>query len=286
MQKILVLLLTVFLTTLALGDPPAPSDFYDASKDGLSVEDVEKLSPLDADQKKMAAAILEYYVGGPSSKWTQCCSNLKNLGTAAEMWSTDYDGKYPSDLKPLSPSYLYVNLSCPTSDNKPYEYSLNNGIYLFKCPGDHSELGVAPPTYNGESGLDYQEPKPHNWKLVSFTVEEPVDQYATAARVKETWTWGDQTHDFRSQMDFNPSETTTFGRSWSLTDQDVAIQDSQDVLKLMDATFREDILVSKFQLADALWEMSPAAVSVTVVEYLKNPEFADSRQRLLKGLED
>ena len=43
---------------------------------------------------------------------TQCKSNLKNIGTALEMYSTDYEGKYPSGLSSLVPNYLKAIPDC------------------------------------------------------------------------------------------------------------------------------------------------------------------------------
>ena len=37
---------------------------------------------------------------------TACKSNLKNIGIALEMYSTDHSGKYPGSLSALVPEYL------------------------------------------------------------------------------------------------------------------------------------------------------------------------------------
>jgi hypothetical protein len=51
------------------------------------------------------------YAVTPTSA-TMCKSNLKNLGTALEMYSTDYKGKYPASLGALTPNYLKFIPSC------------------------------------------------------------------------------------------------------------------------------------------------------------------------------
>lgn len=283
MRKILVLFLTLTLATATLANPPAPREYYDALKDGLSVEDLEKVSSLDAEQKKIAGEILDFYLKGPETAWTQCTSNLKNHGTATEMWFTDHD-QFPDSQKPISPSYLLISLSCPTTNNKPYTYALKDGVYFFQCPGDHSLAGVDPPTYNGESGLSTAEPNLPGWKLVSYNVEDPVDGYATCSRIGESWAWGEETRDFRSQVELPATGMAAVARCWNLTDQDISTVNSATVLKLMDANFRQDSLVSDESLLETLWELSPAVVGIVIVEYVKNPELAESRRRLLETL--
>jgi len=57
----------------------------------------------------------------------QCCTNLKNIGTALENYSTDYSGRYPRvgpfggsieeiPLTMLSPGYLETVPTCPTGE--------------------------------------------------------------------------------------------------------------------------------------------------------------------------
>jgi hypothetical protein len=45
--------------------------------------------------------------------WSNCKSNLKNIGTALEMYSSDYGGRNPDSLQKLVPRYL---ASIPTYD--------------------------------------------------------------------------------------------------------------------------------------------------------------------------
>ena len=44
----------------------------------------------------------------------RCKDNLKNLGTALEMYATDHGGRYPTSLQRVLPAYLKVLPTCPT----------------------------------------------------------------------------------------------------------------------------------------------------------------------------
>ena len=54
---------------------------------------------------------------------TACKSNLKNIGTALEMYSTDYGGHYPSSTASLVPNYLKTFPHCPTAGRNTYSAS-------------------------------------------------------------------------------------------------------------------------------------------------------------------
>lgn len=51
---------------------------------------------------------------------TACKSNLKNIGTALEMYSTDSSGRFPTSLNSLSPNYLKTIPSCPSTGSITY----------------------------------------------------------------------------------------------------------------------------------------------------------------------
>jgi hypothetical protein len=97
---------------------------------------------------------------------TACKSNLKNMGTAMEMYSTDYSGKYPTDISLLTPNYLKTIPNCPQAGR--VTYTLQTGpdagyntpgfkdYYFFQCEGDnHKSYDVPPnyPQYDGIRGL-------------------------------------------------------------------------------------------------------------------------------------
>lgn len=90
---------------------------------------------------------------------TACKSNMKNIGTALEMWATDHDGTYPKSLSELTPDYLKMIPDCPAARSDTYSSTYNPSTepinYQFHCSGDHSAAGLEPglPSYDGESGL-------------------------------------------------------------------------------------------------------------------------------------
>jgi len=51
---------------------------------------------------------------------TACKSNLKNIGTALEMYFTDNQGRYPVALSQLTPSYLKSVPTCPATGKDTY----------------------------------------------------------------------------------------------------------------------------------------------------------------------
>lgn len=100
--------------------------------------------------------------GGPRSREigqrTSCRSNLKNIGTALEMYSTDNKGAYPASLSSLTPNYLKIIPNCPAAGEQTYEQSYQvathpDNFTLF-CSGQHHE-GLEPdhPLYNAVEGL-------------------------------------------------------------------------------------------------------------------------------------
>ena len=97
---------------------------------------------------------------------TACKSNLKNIGTALEMYSTDWDGNYPTSLTPLTPNYLKTIPECPTAATTTYavafgKYAPYNPhgfeqYYYVECHGEnHLAVSVTAnfPAYNGIEGL-------------------------------------------------------------------------------------------------------------------------------------
>ena len=97
---------------------------------------------------------------------TVCKSHLKNLGTAMEMYSTDWQGKYPEILQQLTPNYLKVLPNCPGAGKMSYQ--LETGLdatgneagfldfYFLKCQGLNHSVHDVPrdyPQYDGVNGL-------------------------------------------------------------------------------------------------------------------------------------
>lgn len=102
---------------------------------------------------------------------TGCKSNLKNIGTALEMYCTDHDGKYPNSLDVLTPRYLKTIPSCPSTNSMTYVLTLGpkaaynsdhyEDYYFIECTGEnHTSVGVTGdfPAYNGIQGLLERQP--------------------------------------------------------------------------------------------------------------------------------
>lgn len=100
---------------------------------------------------------------------TACKSNLKNLGTAMEMYSTDWSGRYPQNpAVQLVPNYLKTLPECPAAGTDTYSSTFELGpkatyntrsfedYYFVYCRGNHhSNVGIPVnyPQYNGMMGL-------------------------------------------------------------------------------------------------------------------------------------
>ena len=115
-----------------------------------------------------------YFVFDVRSNWlnsqraaalTACQSNLKNIGTAMEMYSEDNSGRYPESLTSLTPKYLETVPECPFQDQG---YKLSTGpqapgntsafqeFYVVWCGGEaHGDTRVPTdyPRYDAISGL-------------------------------------------------------------------------------------------------------------------------------------
>lgn len=97
---------------------------------------------------------------------TGCKSNLKNMGTALEMYATDWSGRYPNSLDKLTPNYLKTIPDCPSAGTVTYRAHFGpkakgnpeeyKDYYYVECAGsNHTTLGLAPdfPAYNALQGL-------------------------------------------------------------------------------------------------------------------------------------
>ena len=97
---------------------------------------------------------------------TACKSNLKNIGTAMEMYSTDWSGKYPTSagLAGLAPNYLKTIPECPAAGSSTYTALFSAALntagfqdYYYICcnGGNHTAVSVSGnyPAYDGIQGL-------------------------------------------------------------------------------------------------------------------------------------
>ena len=110
----------------------------------------------------MMAAILapNFMRARGQGQFTQCQSNMKNIGTALEMYATDNSGHYPDSLSKLSPDYLRHIPTCASAGKDTYSPSYQSSVepdaYTFYCSGHHHKaVGVGPnyPQYNSTTGL-------------------------------------------------------------------------------------------------------------------------------------
>ena len=85
---------------------------------------------------------------------TACKSNVKNLATSLEMYSTDNSGHYPSSagFSLITPNYLKIIPQCPSAQSATYssQYTANTvpDAYSAGCGGTyHTAAGVNSPNY-------------------------------------------------------------------------------------------------------------------------------------------
>jgi hypothetical protein len=101
-----------------------------------------------------------------SGTLTACKSNLKNLGTAMEMYSVDWSGRYPPTMELLTPNYLKTIPECPAASKVTYYLETGpegrgntekfEDYYFFMCQGENHKSVDVPkdyPQYNGTEGL-------------------------------------------------------------------------------------------------------------------------------------
>lgn len=94
-------------------------------------------------------------------QYTACKSNLKNISTALEMYSTDSSGRFPTVLTSLTPNYLKTIPSCPSVGAVTYTGSgfasvSNPDGYTVLCNGNnHAGVGSSAnfPQYTSQQGI-------------------------------------------------------------------------------------------------------------------------------------
>jgi len=88
---------------------------------------------------------------------TACKSNLKNIGTAMEMYSSDSQGRYPLAITAITPSYLKTLPTCASAGVITYTYSRTTvpDAYTAWCSGSyHTPMtGADYPKYDAVQGL-------------------------------------------------------------------------------------------------------------------------------------
>jgi len=128
---------------------------------------------------QFSKAVLAVLLAGPTfllpnfimargqGKLRACCSNLKNIGTALEMYASDNSGVYPPTLAGLTVgNYLRVIPSCPGEDEEdpsvdtytPGYLRPTENTYRLCCKGKHHPILVGrpdSPKYDSENRLSY-----------------------------------------------------------------------------------------------------------------------------------
>lgn len=106
----------------------------------------------------LAALLVPNFIRARTQGNFTCRGNLKNLGTALEVYASDHQRRYPADLKALLPGYLRALPTCPIAGAATYEARVppTRKGYLIWCAGRHHEAVGAPPgfpQYSSTSGL-------------------------------------------------------------------------------------------------------------------------------------
>lgn len=57
-----------------------------------------------------------------------CTTNLKNIGTAMELYTVDYKGRYPTSMAILTPNYLKTIPECPVAGSDTYSSAYTFGV--------------------------------------------------------------------------------------------------------------------------------------------------------------
>lgn len=89
-----------------------------------------------------------------------CKSNLKNIGTALEMYAADNQGRYPRELGDLTPNYLKIIPNCPKPQtntySKSYQRHAGPDAFTVFCSGHHHGnrgLSADYPQFSSNRGL-------------------------------------------------------------------------------------------------------------------------------------
>lgn len=98
--------------------------------------------------------------GRTQGQYTACQANMKNIGTALEMYFTDHTGHYPNSIGELTPEYLRMIPQCPSAGedtySKTYKSTKDPDYFEFHCSGHHHDavgVGSNYPQYNSRRGL-------------------------------------------------------------------------------------------------------------------------------------
>lgn len=101
-----------------------------------------------------------FYADRARNTFVGCTSNLKNIATALEMYSTDNLGLYPKQLSQIVPKYLKLIPECPSAGEDTYSSTYTSAAkpdaFTLYCQGHHHEHVNIPqdhPAYSSYQGL-------------------------------------------------------------------------------------------------------------------------------------
>jgi hypothetical protein len=156
-----------------------------------------------------------------------CVSNVKNLATALEMYSTDNSGRYPTLLSQLTPDYLRTIPTCPSAGLDTYSagYTVvaRPDGYTVECSGHHHGDEGLPadfPRYTSTEGISYgvKPPEPElAWKLESYRILGEKGEGPVTVSVEETYAY--QGYPCRILSDYRVVKTPT---GWRIDGADLA----------------------------------------------------------------
>lgn len=150
-----VILVFVLITSWVLiaGCGKKPASETSQSQPAASASPVEQTS--SATPGGISQAGLDF-----GAAFQSCGSNLKNMATACEMYSTDNEGHYPTSLSQLVPGYMKTIPTCPAAGKDTYSSSYssasNPDMFTLYCSGNnHKEVNAGEnyPQYNSAQGL-------------------------------------------------------------------------------------------------------------------------------------
>lgn len=94
--------------------------------------------------------------GREQAQLTSCENNIRNIAVGLQMFYNDYR-RYPDNLDELTPRYLRMLPSCPTTRTGYfYEVSENKLSYSLVCNGHHDGIPEGYPAFTPERGLIVQ----------------------------------------------------------------------------------------------------------------------------------
>jgi hypothetical protein len=122
----------------------------------------------------------------PMGGMTNCKSNLKNLGTAMEMYTTDWEGRYPSTLGQLTPNYLKTIPECQAVERMTYKFQTGpNAAFkktLERAGLPYGKGGFTPYSLRHSCAtlllLEGENPKIVSERLGHASIAETLDTYS------------------------------------------------------------------------------------------------------------